>query len=297
MYIQPSAYKRLFLLLIAGWSFTLPFFAQQEISPDSGKEQTLRKPNYIKSYQTVDKAEVIRQINETPTFAPGKENYLSTGAPLDDEFEKENADAKLQIDLRYRLTRNVMPLHSYLLLNYRQTSFWHVFKKAMDHNINPSIGLTKIVFKGNQIIGSASLMAEHESNGGDSLNYRGWNSISLTGIYFFNPRLHFEGKLWMPFAIGKGNPDLMKYRGYGHLGVYALDRSETVRLSAILNPRGKNDGLNLTLDLSFRLSPTDNKYLFFQYYKGYAEEIQHYSEYHSMLRAGFGIKQDFSSYF
>ena len=289
--------KPLLLSIMAGLSCSLSTYAAQTDYSALMDSIDIHKPNYIKVYQQVNRNDLIRQINESPAFAPGKENYLSTGAPIEDEFEKENADMKAQIELRYRFTKDIMPFHSYLIMNYRQTTFWHIFDKSMTHNFNPSIGLTKIIFKGKHIIGKASLMAEHESDGRDSLNNHGWNNVSLTGEYFFNPRLHFEGKLWAPFGIGKENSDLMKYRGYGYVAISAMDRSKMVRGSLLLNPRGKNDGVNLTLDLSFRLSQNDNRYIFFQYYKGYGEELHNYKQYHSMLRAGFAIKQDFASFF
>lgn len=287
--------KRSALLIIAAWSSALAIYATQTPSSDTLSNVDTRMPNYIRSYQRVDKDEVMRRINNSQAFSPGKENYLSTGAPLDDEFNKEKADVKGQIDLRYRLTKDIMPFQSYLLLNYRQTSFWHIFGKSMNHNFNPSIGLSKILFKGDRVVGRLSLMAEHESNGKDSISRNSWNNVSLTAVHFFNPRLHFEGKVWYPFGVGREITDLMKYRGYGYLAIKAIDRSEMVRISAIVNPRAINNGLNLTLDMSFRLSRNDNRYIFFQYYKGYAEELLHYKEYHSMLRAGFCIKEDFTS--
>ena len=54
--------------------------------------------------------------------------------------------------------------------------------------------------------------------------------------------------------------------------------------------RGWNLNYNTTVELSYRIFPRDNQFLFMQYYNGYGEGLLAFKEFHSMLRVGICIK-------
>jgi phospholipase A1 len=202
----------------------------------------------------------------------------------------------------------VLPFNSFLLLTYTQKSFWDIYKKSLpfkDSNYNPGLAWVKPVINRDQLKGVVVMSLEHESNGKDSLDSRGWNFIALSGVYFFNASFSFQAKLWAGVldqgeteADGDGgNPDLFKYRGYGLIALNYRSLNDKFRVSAMLNPRGEFGKFNMQLEFAYRPRAIANQYFFVQWYNGYGENLLDYNRFTSMLRMGICIKPPLRNFY
>ena len=127
-------------------------------------------------------ADSIREeMDSRPYFSLFKDTYFVGGTVLGGKPTEYNSDVKFQISFQQRLTKSVLPFHTYLYLFYSQKAIWHVFRNSLpfhDLNFNPGIGLSKFIIMKNKLVGKATLMIEHESNGRDGTASRSWNKIS-----------------------------------------------------------------------------------------------------------------------
>lgn len=237
---------------------------------------------------------IKRDFDLGPYFGLYKENYFIVGAPVGYKATKENSDVKFQISISQRLTRATLPWGTYLYLFYTQKCFWNVFQNSMpmtDLNFNPGIGWSKPLFARDRFIGNVTLILEHESNGRDGLQSRSWNKISLATNIIIDPTLTVHGKVWIPIIDGGQNKDILDYCGIYQVGTSFTSINRRFGLSVLLTKRrGWNLNYNTTVELSYRIFPRDNQFLFMQYYNGYGEGLLAFKEFHSMLRVGICIK-------
>ena len=237
---------------------------------------------------------IKRDFDLGPYFGLYKDNYFIVGAPVGYKATKENSDVKFQISVSQRLTRATLPWGTYLYLFYTQKCFWNVFQNSMpmtDLNFNPGIGWSKPLFARDRFIGKVTLILEHESNGRDGLQSRSWNKISLATNIIIDPTLTVHGKVWIPIIDGGQNKDILDYCGIYQVGTSFTSINRRFGLSVLLTKRrGWNLNYNTTVELSYRIFPRDNQFLFMQYYNGYGEGLLAFKEFHSMLRVGICIK-------
>ncbi|MDR1632401.1 MAG: phospholipase A, partial [Dysgonamonadaceae bacterium] len=128
---------------------------------------------------------ILGLIDRQPSFGMYKDNYVITGVPVNREITKYAADIKFQVSVRQRLTKTVLPYNTFLMLTYTQKSFWDVYVKSSpfrDSNYNPGLILVRPVIHRNHLYGITTFAFEHESNGKDSLDSRGWNYFVLRKI-------------------------------------------------------------------------------------------------------------------
>lgn len=237
---------------------------------------------------------IKRDFDLGPYFGLYKDNYFIVGAPVGYKATKENSDVKFQISISQRLTRATLPWGTYLYLFYTQKCFWNVFENSMpmtDLNFNPGIGWSKPLFARDRFIGKVTLILEHESNGRDGLQSRSWNKISLATNIIIDPTLTVHGKVWIPIIDGGQNKDILDYCGIYQVGTSFTSINRRFGLSVLLTKRrGWNLNYNTTVELSYRIFPRDNQFLFMQYYNGYGEGLLAFKQFHSMLRVGICIK-------
>jgi len=259
------------------------------------------KINYNKPvYLQINEDEILKLFDRQPSFGMYKDNYFITGVPTNERINKYTSDVKFQISIRQRLTKTSLPFNTFLMLTYTQKSFWDIYAKSApfkDNNYNPGFSIVKPLINKNGLIGVAAIALEHESNGKDSLESRGWNYVVLSGMYFLNPFFSIQAKLWAGFLDqgdkdldGGGNKDLYKYRGYGLVAFNYRSYNDRIWVSAVINPRKKIWNLNTQLEVSIKLTAKANQYLFIQWYQGYGESLLEYNKYSSMVRVGMCIK-------
>lgn len=247
-------------------------------------------------------ADSVRQAFDLgPYFGLYRDNYFIFGTALGPKPTKENTNVKFQISISQRLTKNTLPLGTYLYLFYTQKVFWNVLENSMpmtDLNFNPGIGLAKPLFVKNRFIGKAMLVLEHESNGRDGDASRSWNKVTFGGNIIIDPQLMVHGKVWIPIIDGMNNKDILNYCGIYQVGTSFTSRNRRFGASVILTKRkGWKLNYNTIVELNYRMFAKENQYFFVQYYNGYGEGLLDYKQFHSQLRVGIVIKPPlFSDY-
>lgn len=260
------------------------------------------------SAPTVGQAQIVAERNDTisltdslrkefdsrPYFSLYKDNYFLVGTTLGRKPTASNSDVKFQISIQQRLTKSVLPWHSYLFLMYTQKVFWDVFKRSMpmhDFIFNPGIGITKPLFAKDRFVGKLTLLIEHESNGRDSIQSRSWNRITLGANIIIDKWLMIHGKIWIPIVDGENNRDILKYTGLWQHGIQVTTPDQKFFWNITLTKRkGWNLSYNTQIDFGWRMWNKANQYFFIQYYNGYGEGLLDYNRYHSMIRAGIVIR-------
>lgn len=263
------------------------------------KERVLKE----KSSLEISEEEVRRKLDSTHSFGILKENYFITGNPLNKQINVDNADVKYQVSFRQRLSNSYLPFNTFVFISYTQKSFWNIYKKSSpfrDTNFNPGIGFGRyLISDDNNYMGSVFLQLEHESNGKDSLNSRSWDFVSISGKYYFNDRLFFRAKAWLPLVLlmDDTNTDLLSYKGYGNFSIDYRTKNERWWFNANITPRRNVITMNTTLSTAYRVSKKFNQYLFFELYNGRGDSLLEYKKYDLKLRIGMCIKPDFFSVF
>lgn len=249
--------------------------------------------------EVLDVDSVRTAFDNSPYFGLYKDNYFIFGPTIGAKPTRKNTNALFQISIAQRLTKSVLPFHSYLYLFYTQRCFWNVLEKSFpmtDLNFNPGIGITKPLFVKDRFIGKVSLILEHESNGRDSIWSRSWNRLSVSANIWLDPTIMVHGKFWAPWVDGENNRDLLDYMGIYQFGLTYMTLNKRLGGSIRLTKRkGWKMNYNTVLELSYKLSNDENQYLFMQYYNGYGEGMLDYKEFHSQLRFGICIKPAFFS--
>ena len=278
--------KRILLLIILAVTALPPLRAQ--LVP--AENQT----NYVDSLR--------REFDNGPYFGLYKDNYFTVGTTVGvQKPSRNNSDVKFQISIAQKITRSVLPWHTYIFLMYTQKTFWNVFEKSLpmhDLNFNPGIGWSKPFFNKDRYVGKLTLLLEHESNGRDSIQSRSWNRISIGGSVLIDPWIMVYGKVWIPIIDGQNNRDILNYCGIYQTGVEiaTLDRKFIWDITFVKR-KGWNLNFNTIFEFSWRFHKKSNQYFFLQYYNGYGESLLDYNQFHSRLRAGIVIKPKFFSEF
>lgn len=239
-------------------------------------------------------------FDNQPYFGLYKDNYFIFGPSVGPKANRRNTNIKFQISVAQRLTRHVLPFHSYLYLFYTQKCIWNVCENSCpmrDLNFNPGIGLAKPLFVKGRFVGKVCLMLEHESNGRDSIQSRSWNRLSVAANVLVLPQLMVYAKTWIPWVDGEYNRDLLDYNGIGQFGASytTLDRKFQATVMFTKRANWKVFDLNTVVELSYKVRRNENQYLFLQFYNGYGENLLDYNCFRSQIRVGFVIKPRFFS--
>ena len=256
----------------------------------------------IKDETAINADSVRRAFDKGPYFGLYKDNYFIFGPAVGQKITRQNTNAKFQVSIAQKLTRSTLPGGTYLYLYYTQKVFWNILENSMpmtDLNFNPGIGLAKPLFSKGRYIGKLTFQIEHESNGRDSIWSRSWNKVSLGANIIIDNNLMVHGKAWIPIVDGVNNKDILRYSGIYQVGTSILSNNRRWSGSIVLVKRqGWNMfNYNTVIELAFRLSRTQNQFLFLQYYNGYGEGLLEYNKYHSQLRLGIVIKPELFSDF
>ena len=244
---------------------------------------------------------IRRDFDKRPFFGLYKDNYFTIGTSIGSRPTATNSDVKFQISFAQRLTNSVLPWNTYLYLFYTQKAMWNVFEESLpfhDLNFNPGIGWTKPIFVKGRLVGKASLILEHESNGRDGEASRSWNKISLSGAAFIDPNIMVHAKFWIPIIDGGLNKDILRYSGIYQAGIQGITTNKRwVFDITFVKRKGWNLNGNTIINLGFRLFKNHNQFLMLHYYNGYGENLLDYNKFHSRLRIGLLIRPNLFSDF
>ena len=244
---------------------------------------------------------IINDFDSRPAFGIYKDTYFVGGTALNEKPTEYNSDVKFQISFRHRLTKSVLPFHSHLFLAYSQKAIWNVFEESLpfhDLNFNPGIGVQNLVVHNGKLVGNATIMLEHESNGRDGEASRSWNKVTFGYAAVIDPRLEVYGKTWIPIIDGQQNKDILKYSGIFQTGAqYISENKRWVADVTFVKRQGWNLNFNTILNVGFRVSKKENQFLMLHFYDGYGENMLDYNKYHCRLRIGLLIRPNFFSDF
>lgn len=293
------------ILLVIFIQLALQIHAQTVIGVNDSIAELVRKqidetPFFRSSQIKVEEESALKLVDALPAFGVFQDTYFTTGIPLNGSINRNTADAKFQISIRQRLTRSRLPFNTFLFVTYTQKSFWDIYAESSpfrDTNYNPGLGLGKYIIRDNVFKGTAFLQIEHESNGRDSLDSRSWNMLSFSTKYYYNPRLSFGFKFWIPIVDGENNGDLLDYRGFFKISMNYITAGAKWWLSAELNPRKGFGNINTSFTAGLKISRKSNQYLYAQFYNGTGDSLLDYNKYAMNIRIGFCIKPDFGSIF
>ncbi len=256
----------------------------------------------IRDEAKINADSVRRAFDKGPYFGLYKDNYFIFGPAIGQKVTKQNTNVKFQVSIAQKLTKSTLPGGTYLYLYYTQKVFWNILENSMpmtDLNFNPGLGLAKPLFSKGRYIGKLTFQIEHESNGRDSIWSRSWNKVSLGANIIIDNNLMVHGKVWIPIVDGVNNKDILKYSGIYQIGTSVLSNNRRWSGSVVLVRRKTWNifNYNTIVELAFRLSRTQNQFLFMQYYNGYGEGLLEYNKFHSQLRVGIVIKPELFSDF
>ena len=282
---------KLFRLVIVLVLASVVYPASAQITTKSlGKEQGLFNVDSI-----------IHDFDSRPFFGIYKDNYFALGTALNHKPTEYNSDVKFQISFRQRLTKSILPFHSFLYLSYSQKAMWNIFEESLpfhDLNFNPGIGIQAPIFAKNRLVGNALIMLEHESNGRDGEASRSWNKISFAGSAFVSRNLMVHAKTWIPIIDGENNKDILKYSGIFQTGAQFLSENKRwVADVTFVKRQGWNFNFNTIVNVGFRIREKDNQFLMLHFYDGYGENMLDYNKYHCRVRLGLLIRPSFFSDF
>lgn len=247
------------------------------------------------------KDSVEKTVHKSPAFSLYKENYLITGTTLLAAPTKNNTDIKFQFSFKYRLAYEPILLGFSPYFSYSQKSFWNVYKDSApiyELNYNPSLFIEKTLYRDNKRRGSLILSIEHESNGKDTFNgSRSWNYVAFAYDRRISTSLFATLKFWIPFGFdmnsidNQGNPDLIKYIGYGEYSLLWILKKNKLSADIIMRKGWSwNWKGSLQIDLSYRLFQNREIYLLTQCFFGYSESLIDYQIRQSNLRIGIAFK-------
>ncbi|MCH5228570.1 MAG: phospholipase A [Muribaculaceae bacterium] len=244
---------------------------------------------------------IKKQLDYGPFFGLYKDTYFIVGTKVPGVPTAYNSDVKFQISFAIRLTNAVLPWNSFLFLAYTQKTFWNVFQESLpmgDINFNPALGWSKPFFSHNRYVGKLTLMVEHESNGRAGEESRSWNRVSVAGMALIDEWLMVHAKFWIPIIDSGNNRDITKYAGIYQSGFVLTTPNKKFSFGVTWVKRGnfKLD-FNTIWEFSWLISKKTNINLFAQYYNGFGEDLLHYNQFRSMLRAGLVFKPRFFSEF
>jgi len=236
-------------------------------------------------------------INKTPSFSIYRDNYFITGIPTNSTSTKDNSDVKYQISFKQLLFRKTFSKNLYLFLTYTQKAFWNIYRDSSpfkEINFNPGIGIGKPIIRDNHLKGLLIFMFEHESNGRDSIYSRSWNNISLNYITKIGSNTEVSIKGWVPFLYKESNPDLIEYIGLSEVKFTHQIIPKKLMFDVTLRKGFSWDWKGaIQTKILFNPFKKGNQYLVLEWFNGYAESLENYSDHVSMIRFGIIIKSNY----
>jgi len=246
--------------------------------------------------QYTSKATSDSLFRHIPLFSTYKDNYFSGGTALDARPSKYNSDVKYQVSIRDILWRDITPAHLIPFITYSQLSFWDILLPSSpfgDNMYNPSIGVAKRLFIHDRLLGIATVVVEHESNGRDSIFSRAWNRISFSFQGPVSNHATLRVKAWIPFLYTDGNPDILQYYGFGEAALNYVLLPDQLLIDVTVRKGDRWDWRGYAqTQLEYSPWKKFNSYFLLQWFQGYGEDLLNYNVKTSMLRLGLVLRSD-----
>ena len=217
-----------------------------------------------------------------PMLGIFKENYATTGFPLNAHPEWHNSDMTFQISMKFNAFQDMGGKDWDLFFAYSQLSVWEIYKPSnpfKSHIFTPGVYVYHPFRKGSDGTVTDDILFgfEHRSNGYDGSLSRSIGYIFATYTHTFGS--YFTAQLTGRFGQGSIYNDfslemLDKYQGYLNLGLCYHTKGRWLMASASVTPLFKGDiPANVSAEIALR--PTRSQdwfYLVARYHYGYDED-------------------------
>ena len=216
-----------------------------------------------------------------PMLSIFKENYVTTGFPLNARPDWDTSDMAFQISMKFNAFQNIGGKDWDMFFAYTQMSVWDIYKPSnpfKSHVFTPGVYVYHPFRKGSDGTVTDDLLIgiEHRSNGHDGSLSRSIGYIFATYTHTFGN--HFTAQLTGRFGDGSIYNDfslemLDKYQGYLNLGLCYHTKDRRIMASVSATPLFKGDiPANVSAEIALR--PTRSQdwfYLIARYHYGYDE--------------------------
>ncbi len=235
---------------------------------------------------------VGHEVDDQRTFVEierHKRNYFISGEP----------NTKAQFSIKLPVKQG-----SGHYLGYSQRLIWELFTESSspvtDVNFNPEY-FYRITSEGSGIWRGVDIGAEHQSNGGEDLKSRSWNTV-----YAYLPfklalgdgNIFLSVKAFSLFGTDKENKDARDYTGWYEFELATRDFFRNIlsydEMYVAVRPGGREGGRftmgNLEVGMRFKVfSGKSAPHAFLQYFTGYGESQLTYKEKTHALRIGLSL--------
>ena len=215
-----------------------------------------------------------------PMLSIFKENYFTTGVPLNARPDWDTNDATFQISLRFNAAQNIKGKDWDLFFGYTQLSVWDVYKPSnpfRSHIFAPGLYLYH-PFRKNScgVVNDILFGLEHRSNGYASHESRDMNYAFATYTHSFGGC--FTAQVTGRFGLASIGNDYSfelfdKYQGFVNCGLCFHTRDRRFMASASVTPLLHGDiPANVSAEIAVRpTARSDWFYLVARYHYGYDE--------------------------
>ena len=216
-----------------------------------------------------------------PMLSIFKENYVTTGVPLNTRPAWDTTDLTFQISMKFNAFQNIGGRGWDMFFAYTQMSVWEVYKPSNPfkcHTFTPGMYVYHPFRKGSdgKVVNDLLFGIEHRSNGYAASLSRSIGYVFATYTHTFGGR--FTAQLTGRFGNGSIYNDfsfemLDKYQGYLNLGLCYHTEDRRLMASVSATPLFKGDiPANVSAEIAFRPTRSNDWfYLVARYHYGYDE--------------------------
>ncbi len=312
---------------VSTW-LALPFALSLTVTGTAAAQSAGAPPASRPPISTLQSAPVADEpaaaLAQTPYAKAWKIDYRIILTGYKDNYIISGFSAGTEVKFQFSLKIDLWPNHTNhsFYFGYTQKSLWNLYQPSspfVDSNYNPELfyGYFKrygdvdwAPGKVRLFIDSARVGLEHESNGRDGLDSRGWNRVYgylNFGAYFgadVYATLALKG--WLPpFIVDEYNPDIVDYLGYGEgTAVLGYDPDHPSWWGGgdvgarYFHGRSTEWGRQGTeLFAQWRPAYDDRQsfwrftpYFYAQFFHGYGEYLLNYNQKETAFRVGFYVE-------
>jgi len=225
-------------------------------------------------------ASVQTAAAQEPMLSVFKENYVTTGLPLNARPDWDTNDLTFQVSLRYNAFQDIGHKGWDFFLGYTQLSVWDVYKPSNPFRCNTYMpGLYAYHAFGSGpygVINDILVGVEHRSNGYDGADSRSIDCLFATYTHTFSGRFtaQLTGRIGMGSIYNDFSLEMFtRYQGYVNLGLAYHTQDRRFMASASVTPLfGGDIPANISAEVAYKpVSGYDWFYLVARYHYGYDE--------------------------
>lgn len=199
-------------------------------------------------------------------------------------------ETKFQFSIKKSLFENIFGLDETIYIGYTQIAWWQTAKSSYpfrETNYKPEIFIDfPTNFSNFNNLKNVQVGLLHDSNGRDGNMSRSWNRLYMRWV------LKYENFALVPMAWWRipdkndDNPDIQDYAGNAEIELFYKYRKNNfnIKISNNLHFDNTNRG---SVEFGWNFPLFSQVYGYFQYFSGYAENLQDYNKYTNRFSFGF----------